>query len=92
MMGMLEMRTQLWRLCRWWAPFFIAEGFPGCIDVFGSQRKGSSVAIEVGRSVQGFLMGLVWLPETTWRMDVEARLDFMSSLILKTFMLLRGEP
>lgn len=90
--GMLEMRTQLWRLCRWRVAFFIADGFPGCIEVLGSHRKGSSVAMEVGRSVQGFFAGLPWLPDTTWRIEVEARLGFISSLTLKTFMVFRGEP
>lgn len=94
MMGMLDMRTQLWRLwpcLRAPVPFFIADGFPDCMDVLGSQRKGSSVAMEVGRSVQRFLTGLAWLPEITCRIGVEARLNFMSSLILKMFVLLRGE-
>lgn len=89
MIGMLEIRTVLRRLCRW-AGFFMAEGFPGCIEVLGSQRKGSSVAMELGRSVQGFLMGLLWLPDTACRTEVEARLNFLSSLSWKTFRPFRG--
>lgn len=90
MVGMLEMRTVLRRLCRW-AGFFMADGFPGCMEVLGSQRKGSSVAMELGRSVQGFLMGLLWLPDTACSTEVDARLDVLSSLRWKKFGPLRGE-
>lgn len=84
MMGMLEIRTQLWRLCLW-AGFRIAEGFAGCIEVLGSQRTGSSVAMELGRSFQRLLIGLLWLPDTAWSMEVDARLALLSSFSWKTF-------
>ena len=58
MTGIFDMRTQLWRLCRL-VPVFMAEGLNCGIEILSPQRAGSSVAMEVGRSVQGFLMGLL---------------------------------